>query len=184
MRYFVLPPGVHLHCFDATATPQTPILVSTQLFCAYPSVILISTLLFWSQLRYFVFRWGISFCRPEYTCTVLTLQRCPKRLWDAPDAAMTPQTPLRRLTHLFKATETPQPLEPLYRLSDALKTMGVMWFDFKSILLKVDENRTNKTLLSVKYINTSFKGYKRHFPPKSQFSRAGAGLQAKYIGHL
>jgi hypothetical protein len=59
-----------------------------------------------------------------------------------------------------------------------------MWFDFKSILLKVDENHTNKTLLSVKYINTSFKGYKRHFPPKSQFPRAGAGLQAKHIGHL
>jgi hypothetical protein len=56
MRYFVLPPGVHLHCFDAAATPQTPILVSTQLFCVYPSVILVSTLLLWSQLRYFVFR--------------------------------------------------------------------------------------------------------------------------------
>jgi hypothetical protein len=32
------------------------ILVSTQLFCVYPSVILASTLLFWSQLRYFIFR--------------------------------------------------------------------------------------------------------------------------------
>jgi hypothetical protein len=51
-------------------------------------------------------------------------------------------------------------------------------------LLKVDENRTNKTLLSIKYINTSFKGYMRHFPPKSQFTRAGAGLQAKHIDHL
>jgi hypothetical protein len=29
---------------------------STQLFYTYPSVILVSTLLFWSQLRYFVFR--------------------------------------------------------------------------------------------------------------------------------
>jgi hypothetical protein len=53
MRYFILPPGVHLHCFDTAAMPQTP---------------------------------------------------------------------LRRLTHLFKVTETPQPLEPLYRLSDALGT--------------------------------------------------------------
>jgi hypothetical protein len=65
-----------------------------------------------------------------------------------------------------------------------LNTMSVMWFDFKSILLKVDENHMNKTLLSVKYINTSFKGYKRHFPPKYQFPRAGAELQAKHIGHL
>jgi hypothetical protein len=38
------------------------------------------------------------------------------------DAAATPQTPLRYLTHLFKATETPQPPEPLYRLSVALRT--------------------------------------------------------------
>jgi hypothetical protein len=115
MRYFILPPGVQLHCFDAAATLQTP---------------------------------------------------------------------LRRLTHLFKTTETPQPLEPLYRLSDALKNMGVIWFDFKSILLKVVENHSNKTLLSVKYINTSFKGYKRYFSIKSQFFIAKARLQGKHIGHL
>jgi hypothetical protein len=100
------------------------------------SVILVSTQVFCFYMRYFVLPPGVHL---HYF-----------------DAAATPQTPLRRLTHLFKATDTPQPPEPLYR--------------------------TNKTLLSIKYINTSFKGYKRHFPPKSQFLRAG--LQAKHIGHL
>jgi hypothetical protein len=65
-RYFVLKYKYFICCFTRQSWV---ILVSTQLFCAYPSVILVSTLLFWSQLRYFIFRWGISFCCPEYTCT-------------------------------------------------------------------------------------------------------------------
>jgi hypothetical protein len=44
-----------------------------------------------------------------------------------------------------------------------------MWFDFKSILLKVDENRMNKTLLSIKCINTSFKGTRDIFHQNLNF---------------
>jgi hypothetical protein len=70
-RYFVLKYKYFVCCF--TRQPWV-ILVSIQLFCAYPSVILVSTLLFWSQLRYFIFRWSILFCRPEYTCTLFWSQ--------------------------------------------------------------------------------------------------------------
>jgi hypothetical protein len=41
------------------------------------------------------------------------------RLADDRSTAATPRTPRRRLTHLSKATETPQAPDPLYCLSVA-----------------------------------------------------------------
>jgi hypothetical protein len=40
-------------------------------------------------------------------------RRLTDRLADAPDAAATPRTPHRRLTHRFKATKTPHHPAPL-----------------------------------------------------------------------